>query len=357
MTAKKMIVPALILGIIISFILPFPAAAQEEEAEQIFIPEEIKAELTQGMEHMTPRLDIPFEIFEHLYLPARQNLHSIFLFKAKNGDLGFMPPAPPATEETEAEDEAQETGVVTTELNAFLWFQKTDGDYDKEVYIPIRLQEDNAEYDPEEESMYSTGYPLPPGKYMLAMAITSQDMQKIGTQYFEFELPAMSDYTDSLGTTPIFFAREIQQMAAPERTTEVHEGFFTYSILKIDPVLKNVFTAQGSLDVFFYIFGAQPDPETNKFNLTVNYQLMEEDDVIVRYAETAYDAPIISQPLPLKRTVLIQKKKGEEVVEEKKETRDVEPGEYIFVIDIKDNISGKTLEKKIPITVQAETES
>jgi len=31
--------------------------------------------------------------------------------------------------------------------------------------------------------------------------------------------------------------------------------------------------------------------------------------------------------------------------------------EYIFVIDIKDNISGKTLEKKIPITVQAETES
>ncbi len=360
MKSKKIIIPALVLGIIISFTQPFPASAQEEgeEAQQVFIPKEVKAELMQGKEHMTPRLDIPFEIFEHLYLPARENMHSIFLFKAKNSDLGYTPPAQTAepVEEGEAQEAAEESSILMAELNAFLWFQQTDGDYSKEVYVPIRLQEEKEGYNPEDESMYSTGYPLPPGKYMLSMAIASKDLEKIGTQYFEFELPSLSNFTDSLDTTPVFFAREIQQMAAPEKTTEVHKGFFTYSILKIDPVLNNVFTQKDSLDIFLYVFGAQPDPETNKFSLTANYELLQKGEVIVRYAEAAYDAPIISQPLPLKRTVLIQKKKGEEVIEEKKETRDIEAGEYTFVINLKDNISGKTLEKKIPIIVTAETE-
>lgn len=359
MIMKKMIIPAIALGIIITLIQPLAAVAQEEgqEAEKIFIPKEIKAELTQGMEHMTPRMDIPFEIFEHLYLPARQNMHSIFLLKAKNADLGFAPPAPAAAAETgeegETQEAAQESNILTTQLNGFLWFKQKDGDFSKEVYVPIQLQEEKESYNPEEESMYSTGYPLPPGTYTLAMAITSKDLQKIGTQYFEFELPAISNFTDSLGTTPIFFARDIQQMAAPERTTEFHEGFFTYSILQIDPILENIFTQKDSLDIFFYVFGAQPDPETNKFNLTANYELIKDEEVIVRYAEATYDAPIVSQPLPLKRTVLIQKKKGEEVVEEKKETRDVETGEYTFVINLKDNVSGKKLEKKITITVEA----
>ncbi len=356
---KKMIIPALMLGIAIGFIQPFPAAAQEkaQEAEQVFIPKEVKAELNQGMEHRTPRLDIPFEIFEHLYLPARQNMHSIFLFMAKNADLGFTAPAPVGEAvEKEAQETPAETNVLMTELNAFLWFQQTDGDFVKEVYVPVQLQKDKEGYNPADESMYSTGYPLPPGKYILAMAITSKDLQKMGTQYFEFELPDPVAFTDSLSTTPVFFARNIEQMAAPEKTTEIHEGFFTYSILKIEPILENVFTQQDSLDVFFYVFGVQPDPETKRFNLTANYELLKDEEVIVRYAEAAYDAPIISQPLPLQRTVLIQKKKGEEVVEEKKESRDVEPGEYTFVINLTDNISGRTLEKKIPLIVKADTE-
>jgi hypothetical protein len=286
-------------------------------------------------------------------------MHSIFLFKAKNSDLGFAPqvPAPTAEtqEETETQEAPQESNLLATRLNAFLWFKQMDGDYSKEVYIPLELQEEKESYNPEEEAMYSTGYPLPPGKYLLAMAITSEDLQKMGTQYFEFDLPSPMEYTEELGTTPVFFARNIEQMAAPERTTEIHEGFFTYSILKIDPVLQNVFTQKDSLDVFFYVFGAQPN-ETNKFSLTANYELVQNGEVIIRYAEASYDAPIVSQPLPLTRTVLVQKKKGEEVIEEKKETRDVEPGEYTFVINLKDNISGKTLEKEIPITVKAASE-
>ncbi|MFO7866767.1 MAG: hypothetical protein R6V02_08155 [Candidatus Aminicenantes bacterium] len=358
MRIKKLMVPAIILGVIISIVHPLPAGAQEEqeESEVIYIPPEVKAELKKGMEHRTPRLDIPFVIFEHFYLPARENIHSIFLFKAKNENLDFTPPAAETEEEAEAQQPMEESSLLVSDLNAFLWFDQLDGDYEKEVYIPFQLQEEKDDYDPEEEPMYSAGYPLPPGKYLLSMAITSKDLQEIGTQYFEFELPSPVDFQDDLDTTPVFFARDIQQMEAPETTTEIHKGFFTYSILRIEPVLENVFAQGEHLDVFFYVFGAQPDPESNKFNLTANYELVEDDEVIVRYAEASYDAPIISQPLPLERTVLIQKKKGEEIIEEKKETRDVEPGEYTFIIQLQENVSGKSLEKNIKISVVEEKE-
>ena len=362
MVREKMLLTVLILGITVLLIQSAPATAQEEEkeAEPIFIPKQVKAELEQGMENLTPRMDIPFEIFENIYLPARQNIHSIFLFKAKNKDLGFSSSPSVSEEKKEGESEAQqaftEPDKLVTSLNAFLWFQQMGGDYSQEVYVPVQIEEGMDSYDPEEGSVYSIGYPLPPGKYLLAMAVTTKDLQKIGTQYYEFELPDPSRFTDNLGTTPVFFIRNIEQMESPETTPKIHKGFFTYSVLKIVPVLENVFAQKDSLDVFFYVFGAQPDPETNKYNLTANYELTQDEEVIVRYAEGTYDAPIISQPLYLKRTVLVQTKKGDEVVEEKKETRDIEPGQYTFVIELKDNISGKTLEKKVNITVVANEE-
>ena len=358
MNREKIFLPVLILGITALLIQPVPATAQKkkEETEPIYIPQQVKAELEKGIENRIPRLDIPFEIFENLYLPARQNLHSIFLFRAQNSDLGFVPFSQASEAGSEKKEESQETveesNLLLADLNAFLWFHQLNGDHNKEVYVPVQIQVEKDDYDPEEEPMYSVGYPLPPGKYLLAMAITSKDLQKIGTQYFEFELPAPESFTDNLGVTPVFFVREIEQMDAAETLTKIHKEFFTYSVLKIKPVLQNVFTQGDSLDVFFYIFGAQPNPETNKYNLNVRYEMTQDGEIIVRYAEGSYDGLIISQPLNLQKTVLIQKKKGDKVIEEKKETRDIEPGDYTFVIYLKDNISGKTLEKKVNISVE-----
>jgi len=359
---RKWIVLALILGISIILSSPVPVKAQEEqkESEVVFIPKQVKTVLEKGLENRTPRMDIPFEIFENLYLPAQQNLHTIFLFKAKNEDLGFMPPAPvqgaETGEETEAQEPPQESNLLEANLNAFLWFQQIDGEYSQETYVPAELQKEREGYDPQEESVYYLGHPLPPGKYILAMAVTSKNLEKIGTQYYEFELPSQADFTDKLGTTPIFFVREIQKMDSVETKVKIHEEFFTYSVLKVKPVLNNVFQQGDSLEAFFYVFGAQPNPENNKFSLTANYELYDGEELIVRYAEVTYDAPIISQPLLLKRTVLIRTKKGDKITEERKETRDVEPGEYTFVINIKDNITGKTLEKKVDITVEGPAE-
>jgi len=355
MKKEKIFSIVLIMGIMVLIILSVPAYPQQKkkEKEAIFIPKEIKAELKKGIEDRTPRRDIPFEIIENVYLPARQNIHNIIFFKTQNKDLDFTSFSDVSTEEGEEKEVSPESDILMTDLNVFLWFQQMDGGRDKEVYVPFQLEEERENYDPDEESMYSVGYPLSPGKYMLAMAITTKDLKKIGTQYYEFELPSPESFVDNLGITPVFFIREIKRMESAETTTKIHEGFFTYSVLKIYPILKNVFVQGDTMQMFFYIFGAQPDPENNKFDLTAHYTLNRGEEEIVRYAEGTYDAPLVSQPLYLKRTVLVKTKKGDEIVDEKKESRDIEPGQYKLVIELKDNITGKSMERKINITVKA----
>ena len=57
---------------------------KQEKKNVIIIPKEVKAIFQEGMTSRQPRLDIPFKFIDHYYLPARENIHSIFLFSIKN---------------------------------------------------------------------------------------------------------------------------------------------------------------------------------------------------------------------------------------------------------------------------------
>jgi hypothetical protein len=352
----------LFAGLILSFLLAPYLVAQEgqkkSEGEPVYIPKQVKDVIQAGMENREARLDIPFTVSKHLYLPARENMHTAFFFKVKNSDLGFAPltPAEGAPEKTEAEtaETSQETEAPQLQSNAhcFLQFNQLDGELVQEVYIPFQIQTDEASYDPEKEEVYTTGYPLPPGNYLLSMAITSLELDKIGTQYFEFTIPNPMTFTDTLETTPIFFAKELNRMSSPETKADIHKDYFTYAVLQITPNFDRVFYRGDNLDIFFFIFGAQPN-EANAFDIEANYTVKHEDEAIIKFAGTKYDAPIISQPLPLKKTVVIQTQKGDEV-SEKKEARDLDPGAYTLSIELKCNISGKTITKDIDFTVGTE---
>jgi hypothetical protein len=349
----------LFAGLILSFVLAPCLVAQEEQekkqSEAVYIPKEVKDVLQTGMDNREARLDIPFTVFKHLYLPARENMHSVFFFKVKNSDLGFAPltPVGGTPEKTEGET-AQETAAsqLQSKAHCFLLFNQLDGDYVKEIYIPVQHQADGSSYNPDEEGIYTTGYPLPPGKYLLSMAITSFELEKIGTQYFEFTIPDPAAFTDTLETTPIFFAKQLNRMSSAELKAEIHKDYFTYAVLQITPNLDRVFHAGDNLDIFFFIFGAQPN-EANQFDIEASYSVMKDDEAIIKFAATKYDAPIISQPLPLKKTVIIQTQEGEQV-SEKKEQKDLEPGAYTLNIELKCNLSGKTVTKSIDFTVEAE---
>lgn len=377
MKVKKFINPAVLLVLFFSLLLsPLTTSAQKEKKqkqeaqaevkEQIIIPNEVKVALQEGLAQRQGRLDIPFSFIKHLYLPAQLNLHSVFFFKMKNVDLGFVPQAfalveQKTEEEAAAEEEqkketppASETEappvLLQANLNIFIQFHRLEEkeplEAFKEVYIPIKLQVESTSYDPEKEEIYSTSYPLPPGDYLLAMAVTSLNLQKIGTLYYEFSLPDMNAFTDKLEITPLFSVKNFIQMDAPETTAEVHKNFFTYSVLQIEPKIDNIFSQGESLDVLFYVFGAQPNEEGN-WDIAVNYEIFKEEERVIRFEDISYPSPLISQPLPMKRTFAIKSEEGE-----KKERKDLDPGQYTLSIEIKDNVTGKALDKKFDFEIK-----
>lgn len=466
MKIKHFIIPALLL-LFILYSISSPAFAslknkqEGQESDIIIIPEKVKSIFQEGIETREARLDIPFSIIWHVYLPAQQNMHCIFYFKVKNTDLGFSPITPAAEipekkEEKEKEETPElEPEIVPTILQAsghvFLQFNRlennTPKEVVKEVYIPINLEADSTSYQPDKEELYSTAYPLPSGNYLLSMALASLDMEKIGTQYFEFSLPDSLSYTEELGTTPIFLAREIKRISSPETTAEVHKEFFSYSVLQITPNMENFFSVGDNLDIFFFVFGAKEmekkafdlelinwnwsvtasgsyvegkgqvknisnrslrnveavvsfndkegtyithssalidfnpilagqtspfkvietynpairsasiqfkflDGETipiyqKRFDIEITYEVFKGEERVIHYATAHYDAPIISQPLPMKKTVVIKSEEGE-----KKEQRDLEPGNYTLQISIEDKVSGNSVKKSIDFDVK-----
>ncbi|TET74424.1 MAG: hypothetical protein E3J56_02420 [Candidatus Aminicenantes bacterium] len=380
MKTKNLIISVFILGFVFTLVLsPSIDFAQDEKiekekAEEKFtIPPEVKLVLAQGLTQRQGRQDIPFLIIKHLYLPAQENIHSIFLFKMKNASLGFASQAfalvekKPEKEKTvkKEEKEKKETAEEETppaaqtetppirlraNLNVFLQFHRLEKkepvEVFKEVYIPLDLQAESTSYNPEKEEVYSTAYPLPPGNYLMAMAITSIDLHKIGTLYYEFSLPDMKSFTENLDTTPIFFAQEIKRMASPELTAEVHKDFFTFSVLQVEPKIENIFSPGENLDIFYFIFGAQPNEEGN-YDIEVNYEVLKEEESVIRFESQTYNFPFISQLLPMKRAVTMKSKD-----EEKQEKKDLEPGIYTFSLKIKDNVTGKTLDKSIDFEIK-----
>lgn len=325
----------------------------QEERMAVIIPPQVKAVFQEGMASQQPQLDIPFQISSNLYLPAQQNLHVVFFFKVKNADLGYVPPAAAAaTEETQEEQPAQQK--LVSKRYVFLQFNKletqTPGELVKEIYIPMQIELDSASYNPEEEGIYTTGYPLPPGNYLLSMAITSQDFQTIGTQYYEFSLPDPFSFTETLETTPIFCVENIKQVAAPETVADIHKDYFAYSILQIEPDHERIISPQENLDIFFYIFGSQANVQ-GQTDIDVHFQVFQGEELIINFATQKYNSPLVSQELPMKKTVLVKTTKGTETTETT-ERRDLEAGTYSLSIDIKDNTSGKTIKKTIDFEVR-----
>ncbi len=346
MKHKVPINPALLAGLLISVALGSRLAAPAEQ--KIFIPKEVRTILEEGMAGRQARPDIPFTIFKHIYLPAKDSVHSIFLFKVKNADLGFAPPV--------AAQAPAQPAQLQARFNVFLQFLQLDKNAPskvaREAYVPVTFQADGESYDPEKEPWYSVASTLLPGNYLLAMAITSLDLTKIGTSYFEFSLPDAKASTQNLETTPIFFVKQLNKMEAPETKAEVHPGFFTYSVLRIEPNIDNIFRPGDNLDIFFYVFGATPgEPKAENqqasYSIEVNYEIRQADSPAIRYEPAMYSFPLISHALPMKQTVLVKTEN-----EQKKEQRDLPAGNYRLRLKITDKNSNLTIEKAIDFEVR-----
>jgi len=362
MNTRKFIVPVLIAGLIFSAVLAPGLAAQKDKQEakaqasqRVFIPKEIKAVLEEGLSSRQGRQDIPFSIFRTTFLPAQTAFYEVFFLKIKNGDLGYAPAVPSQIAAVDAAAPAA-AGKLKAAFNAFLQFRKLENgvaaEIVKEVYIPASVEADSEGYDPNKEEFYSIGYALFPGNYLMAMALTTLDLKKIGTQYFEFSLPDVKTLGKELDITPIFLSKDQKDLTAPETVAALHKGYFMYSVRQITPNLDNTIGVGELLDVFYYIIGTQsvePKQPTDRptWNIEVQYEVKKGQEAAIRFQPANYDNPLVSHPLPMKQTLIT--KTGDQ---ERTETRDLGPGNYTLNLKITDKISGSSCEKKFDFTIK-----
>ena len=351
----------LLSGLIMSLFMSPNLAAIENEQEKkgqetkvVTIPEKVKRVFEEGMATRQAQPDISFTIVKHLYFPAGPNLYTIILFRVKNADLGFSPIAESPEEKKDVEETLSTAESPSVKLQArsylFLQFNKLEnnnpGEVVYEVFVPVNLQENSTTYEPEKVDYYSTGYLLAPGNYLLSMAICSQKLEKIGTQYFELSLPDTASLTDELETTPLFFVKHQEYMDSPEKRPTAHKGFFTYSILKIEANFENIFSPEDNLELLFYVFGAQ-SKEDGQFDIEVTYSILKGEEKAISFAPGNYETPFIHQPLPLKKTTVTKSESGE-----KTEVKDLEAGSYTLSLKIVDKVSGKTITKSVNFQVK-----
>jgi hypothetical protein len=341
---------------------------ETKQPEKIRVPKEILAIMQEGLAAKQGRQDIPFTMIKDYELPVQGGFQTIFIFRAKNADLGFAPPAPAPQAKTkgkeaqpkeeQAKPETPAPGVLEANLDIFYEVLETEaGGAAKTVregHIPFSFQQESANYDPNKEEWYSFGYPLQPGKYTLAMAITTPDLKKVGVGYLDFSLPGPESYQNTIDTTPVFLTKtEPKYMQSPEVLVTVHRGFFTYSVLQIVPDINNVVTAEnkGQIEVFYYVLGAKNKQEAgqhpeNQIEATYEVQ-MPDGKSAIKWETQKYQYALVDQPLPLKQTLQITDEKGQRT-----EQRDLPAGNYNLVIKIKDMISGESVEKTVPFEVK-----
>ncbi|HEK86240.1 MAG: hypothetical protein ACPLZD_00445 [Candidatus Saccharicenans sp.] len=309
---------------------------KKEQKAQSVIPKDIKNILEQGLPTRQVKTDLPFQFISNYILPAKGTYIGIFATKIKNADLEYtQAPSDPQNYKSEVEvffqfyrDENGTPKLVTE--------NKAPGSF----FIPA------ADYKPEAENYYYLGYPLSSGKYILAAAIGNKVTKKLGTAYYEFEIPNYEDIVknNKMETTSLLMLKDIEQMDTQENYPNFHMNYFSWMILKAFPYTDNNLKPGDQPTLMFLVYGVKPDA-TGKVEIEVNYDIRKDNNKIVAFTPMKYDSPFINQqiPIPTAKKVKITDSKGERI-----EDRPLEPGNYELVINIKDVVSGLTLEKKIP---------
>jgi hypothetical protein len=306
------------------------------------MPKEVAAIIQEGLATRQGRQDIPFSIFKQIVLPAQSgNLYPVFCFKAKNGDLGYVP-------------SASGSGEMETTINVFFQF------YQSGEAIPLKplfggkslavLKSDGAGYDPEKEDWYSFGLAMPAGKYTLAMVLATPDMKKMSVGYCDVSLPAAETYQAALWLTEPVIVKTLEQVEPDPRPT-VHRGYLSWGAMKVVADIAGGIASGENLEVLFFVLGAAvKDPAAVRpaNDLEVYFEVQGEDGkAAIKWAPASFEAYFINQALPLVQTLQIKDDKGERL-----EKRPLPAGKYILLANVTDKVSGLKGQAKVGFEVK-----
>jgi len=275
----------------------------------------------------------------HLILPAKDKFIAIFIVKLKNSELGY----------SLGPDRTNYLANVTFHIQ----IDKIEGHMKKALVnatVGGSFSIPYSYYNPQEENFYYLGYPLLPGKYILVASYEKGPGSKQEILPYEFEISDLAKFSkENLGleTTTILLLKDIEMMDSIEKYPNIHKDYFSWVKMRAYPYANNKIKPGDQPELITAIYGAKNDGN-GKFQIEIKYDIRKDNVKLVDFSPMIYDTTFIQQPIPipLSKQVIIKDEKGE-----RKEDRPLEPGSYEIIMNIKDIMSGQTLEKRIPIEI------
>lgn len=345
-----------------------PSPAMIAQQEKSIIPERVRSLLQEGLVAKKGLQDIPVRVVRYLCFPEQNDIRAVFFLDIKNSDLsnsrfGSPPAMAPTAGEQGSDSQTtmpQEEAKIRTDFNLYVQViqpkKRQNPRILDEIQVPAITEAESSSDDLEREEEYCFGLRLAPGKYLLALAVTSLDFQKIGTTYFECMLdltPPTGQFgypsrtIEGIEMTRALFVKKIERMESPETQTVLHKGYFTYSVLRIFPKFDDVINIDEDLDVLFYVMGARPNRQ-GQVEILVSYTVRNKNyDIVINLGTQRYQYPLISQQLPLKQTLIVKTEAGETKAEKR-----LPAGDYLLYFFIFDKVKSMSIERWVGFRVQ-----
>ncbi|NOT45268.1 MAG: hypothetical protein HOP14_11760 [Acidobacteria bacterium] len=191
---------------------------------------------------------------------------------------------------------------------------------------------------------------LPPGEYDVFIALkeraTDERNAAPGKTGFVRETLTVPSFEGSLQSSSVIVAANVEVLDKPLSDEQQRLNPYTFGSLKIDPMLTQQFPKAGELNVFFWIYGVQPDAN-KKPDLTIEYNFHQKTADGEKYFNRTPPQALNAQTLPPEFDVTSQDLFGNQGVP----LASFPAGDYRLEITITDKLSGSTVKKDVPFTV------
>lgn len=165
-------------------------------------------------------------------------------------------------------------------------------------------------------------FELAPGGYQAKIVVRDQNSREIGSLIHEFEVPKL----DGLRTSSIVLSDTLQPQPEGRQATPR------------PVVLARRELAAGMIFAQYDVYGAAKDPQTNMPKVRAGYEIRRADGTrVAKYEASAILSTSLGRLSRLVGTPL----------------ENADPGDYEFVLDLVDDVSGKTLQVVEPFTIVA----
>lgn len=223
-------------------------------------------------------------------------------------------------------------GVETAKLNIFGRVQNVNGKRAGIFEDPVTTTATVEELTEAKgrKSAYQKGMPLAPGTYKVDVVVRDVASGKRGVVSKGFEVPKYN--SEKLSTSTLVLASRLYTLNDREIG-----GQFTIGDKKVIPNVSGVYKKGAEMGVYMQIYNAGIDQTTLRPSVDVEYVLLKNNKEIGKQPETWAGLSDAGQRLTIARLV---------------PTANMQPGDYEIRINIKDRVTGQSLQPSEKFTIK-----